>query len=278
MGKTKATILMILGVIINTQFMYGNNKIVDNEFKKFWSDFQAAIKSNDREKVSEYFNFPFYNENDENIYLSKSQFIKYYNFLITVGITKKNSLKKVMKNDDVYSYEEWGNGTSDNCEYRLNITKVNGNYKATSLYIRYYDFDNWIERFDRELSMDEFNAFFGEFKSALAKNDKNKIADMIQFPGNDFSYFSYPTECITNNKDNFLKCYDRIFGKEMRNAFKGVEFDSEQANTKRNTFQKLNKGEAEYLIYIHIGETLNEFYFTRINGRVLLFKIDVTGL
>jgi hypothetical protein len=64
----------------------------------------------------------------------------------------------------------------------------------------------------------EFNAFYAKFLSAAKTNDKQKLADLIAFPVEDWSVErkgDTQTEAIKDRAD-FLKRYDALFTASMR--------------------------------------------------------------
>ena len=64
----------------------------------------------------------------------------------------------------------------------------------------------------------EFNAFYAQFLSAAKANDKQKLADLIAFPAEDWSVErkgDVQTETIKDRAD-FLKRYDVLFTAFMR--------------------------------------------------------------
>jgi len=64
----------------------------------------------------------------------------------------------------------------------------------------------------------EFNAFYAKFQAAAKANDKQKLADLIAFPVEDWSVErkgDVQTEAIKDRAD-FLKRYDALFNASMR--------------------------------------------------------------
>lgn len=64
----------------------------------------------------------------------------------------------------------------------------------------------------------KFNAFYAKFQNAAKTNDKQKLADLIEFPVEDWSVErkgDVQTEAIKNRAD-FLKHYDLLFTDSMR--------------------------------------------------------------
>lgn len=278
MKYAKFLLALVLAVCFINTNSQAQKAIKDSEFNNFWKELQSAVKKGDKEKVAGFISFPLVNENDPNAKISKDQFIQHYSKIISKNISKQNSNKDIRGSKGEYTYEEWGTGMSNNCEYRINFKKVSGKYKAINIYLRTYDFENWNEVFkikEKKSSVkDEFEVFFAEFKKALKKGDKKKVAEMVQFPQNSF-FTNDGVQSFT--KENFVKKFNQVFTKEMVAAFQYSTYNKDMNRTKKSDFQKLNKGNAEYVISVLNGNIEYAFYFTKINGKILLFESQFMG-
>lgn len=56
-----------------------------------------------------------------------------------------------------------------------------------------------------------FNAFWTQFKDAIAKNDKNRVADMTKLP--------FMMNSVDHDRGGFIKEYPKLFTPRMRRCF-----------------------------------------------------------
>ena len=97
---------------------------------------------------------------------------------------------------------------------------------------------------------------------------------MVLYPNNSFVSRS---DSKTNNKENFIKCYNEIFDKNIISSILNSKIEENNINAKKSTFQAINNGDMEYLILAYSGILEYGFYFTKINGKILLFKAEFLG-
>jgi hypothetical protein len=283
MSIKRTTLAIVIIILFLANSSYSQKSKIDPEFQKFWTNFQTAVQQGDKEKVADMVIFPLKNQIMENETLNRNEFIKYFDilFIDNKNNYKKLNIKNVFGKDGDFTYEETMDGRTD---LAFNFNKNSKNdYKLTSIHIPGYDTnaDGWKATFEETYKIilrfepqRKFEKFLNEFKTALKKGDKNKIADMIQYPNNSFLSNK---ECSTNNKENFIKCFDVIFDKKLIAAFKYSKFDENTIKTKKSEFNELNKGDTEYLIFAYPGSIEIGFYFTKINGKILLFKSEFFG-
>jgi len=283
MNKVKSTLIFVTILIVTSNFSFSQKSKIDAEFQKFWQSFSSAVQMGDKEKVAEMVEFPLMNQISESESLDKADFLKYFDiiFLGNKGDYKKLELKKVSGKNGEFSYSEIENGRTD-MALNFNLTK-DGLYKFTSLLIPAYDanIEGWKSAFEENYKIlqkyapqRKFEKFFREFKSALKKGDKRKIAEIVQYPNN--SFFT-EVECRTSEKENFVKCYKKIFSKGIISSLLRTKIDEVEIITDKTYMDKLNSGGIEYVIDAFEGSMIYIFHFTSINGNILLFKSEWGG-
>jgi len=278
--------LLLTGAVIS-------NSQVTPEFKSFWNEFSKAVKIGDKEKVAEMIVLPFQNEVYENEKLTKDVFFKYYHFIISKEISAKNSIKSITVTEGTYWYEEWGN----NCDYRITFEKINGKYKAISIYSRGYEtFEDLKNIPQSELDMADFEDFFNKFKAAVVAGDAKKMADMAKFPleGSWVGEWAGSDEngnTINNNYSTFVTTgFKDMFGyPDKKKKFTAMKFTNGDkkvgkwyytiqlvANDNKNS-DWMRSFKDLYLISYNTGDYAAMYYISKINGVFKFVGVEYAG-
>lgn len=103
--------------------------------------------------------------------------------------------------------------------------------------------------FAAQTSDREFNKFWGQFKSAIARNDKQAVADLTKLP--------FMLDGKNEDRAGFLKHYNSLFPRKMRRCIAGAK------PLKEDNYYEIFCGEQ---IFLFSKDTDGKYKFTEIGA------------